>query len=142
METEENGTKKRTSGEMLGAQGNISSEEVEILPPPPKKQNMSFADDERVEQVQSELVEVENIFYRGRRDGLSNTFNGREVEDRGILREYPLTRTTEFHCDICGKDVTHEVRIKCFVSKADICLQCFKDGKETEKHTPSFITLK
>ena len=30
--------------------------------------------------------------------------------------------------------MTHEVRIKCFISKADICLQCFKDGKETEKH--------
>ena len=129
METEENGTKKRTSGEMLGAQGNISSEEVDGLSPPPKKQNTGFTDDERVEQVQSKLVEFDNIFYRGRRDGLSSTFNGREVEDRGILREYPLTRTTEFHCDICGKDVTHEVRIKCFISKADICLQCFKDVK-------------
>jgi transcriptional adapter 2-alpha len=57
-----------------------------------------------------------------------------EVEDRGILREYPLTRTTEFHCDICGRDVTHEVRIKCHVSEADICLECFKDGKETSTH--------
>ena len=41
METEENET-KRTSGEMLGAQGNIPSEEVDGLSPPPKNRTRAL----------------------------------------------------------------------------------------------------
>jgi len=134
---------KRSVGEMLDANNNATvtknstqqqQQTEETEGPPSKKFNRGSENDENVEKVLSELVNGENIFYTGRRKDIHSDFSGREVEDRGILREYPLTRTTEFHCDICGKDVTHEVRVKCYVSQADICLECFKDGKETEKH--------
>jgi transcriptional adapter 2-alpha len=96
--------------------------ELEESMPPNKRARIAGPG---VAEVLESLVDDTLVFGVGR---------GTEVEDRGVLREYPLTRTTEFHCDICNRDVTHEVRIKCHVSKSDICLECFKDGKETETH--------
>jgi transcriptional adapter 2-alpha len=52
------------------------------------------------------------------------------------LSYYALTRDVEFHCHVpsCGRNITHEVRIVCQDSKADLCTECFAKGEEFANH--------
>ncbi|KAJ5074862.1 transcriptional adapter 2-alpha [Anaeramoeba ignava] len=44
-------------------------------------------------------------------------------------------RIPEFYCDICGRDITESVRIRCAVCvDVDLCVDCFAKGKETNTH--------
>jgi len=45
--------------------------------------------------------------------------------------------TTRFHCDVCSRDVTNTVRIRCASEKCheyDLCVQCFTTGEATQAH--------
>ena len=54
--------------------------------------------------------------------------------DTGVMREYPVARTTEFKCDLCSKAITHSIRALCRSSGKDICLQCMIEGTEDGSH--------
>ena len=60
----------------------------------------------------------------------------------GVIRKKQPTRPNEgglkFICDVCSKDVTSTVRIRCDVcNEFDLCVPCFKDGLSSRDHKPA-----
>ncbi|KAL9102647.1 MAG: hypothetical protein Q9163_002233 [Psora crenata] len=60
----------------------------------------------------------------------------------GVFRKKTISRGTEgglkYICDVCSKDITATVRIRCNVcAEYDLCVPCFKDGLTSQNHNPA-----
>ncbi|SCN61922.1 transcriptional coactivator ADA2, putative [Plasmodium chabaudi chabaudi] len=75
----------------------------------------------------NEMQRMNNEWVKGRILSVSNNNNNASIE--GVPEDDIFD--SNYHCDICNKDITHTIRIRCAdCVDFDLCINCFSSGKE------------